>query len=96
MLINKSDENDVIMTFPQSYYLFKHIYFVSLSGYFSIISAKIDIIVSKTHKIDIIVSKTHKIDIIVSKTQTNKVSQRWTRQYYLWNTCNSERFSISR
>ena len=38
MLINKNDEDDDIMKFPYSYYLFKHIYFVSLSVYFSVIN----------------------------------------------------------
>ena len=52
MLINKSDENDVIMKFPPpSYYLFKHIYFDSPSVYFSIISAKTtEKIVSKRYR----------------------------------------------
>ena len=39
MLMNKSDENDDIMKFPHSFYLFKHIYFISLSVFFSIIKA---------------------------------------------------------
>ena len=51
MLLNKSDENDDIMKFPHSYDLFKHIYFVTPSVYFSVISPKApDKIVSKTYK----------------------------------------------
>ena len=40
MVFNKSDENDDIMKFPHSYYLFKHNYVGSPSVYFSAISAK--------------------------------------------------------
>ena len=50
-LINKSDENDDIIKFPHSYYLYKNIYCANPSVYFSIISAKcIDRIVSKTYR----------------------------------------------
>ena len=51
MLINKRDD---IMKFLHSYYLFKHIYFISLSVYFSIISAKVmGEIVSKTYQTEL-------------------------------------------
>ena len=51
MLINISNENNDIMKCPHSYYLFKHIYFVIPSIYFSIFSVKaIDKIDSKTYR----------------------------------------------
>ena len=51
MIINKSDEIDDIMKCPHNYYLFKYIFCVGLSLYFSTTSAKaIAKIFSKTFR----------------------------------------------
>ena len=51
MLINKSRENDDIMKFQQSYYVFKRTYFDSPSVYFGMINeTNIDTIVIQTYK----------------------------------------------